>query len=327
VALDELAPSIYADALITARNSWYLMADTISGQLAARRGLADSSGSNSAPGPNSSTIWVSGLTSYDAIAAGGGSPGFTAGLGGVAAGIDVPVLGTARLGAAVGTVSGQTWSQADGRATSSTAQLITYGQWRSSGFFVEAQFSLMYQQENVYRTLPIFGLATRGNTNGLAAGGGFRVSVQQRCGAWLVEPSLGFGGFALHDHSLTETGGGALAESIGGASLGSAQSTLGASMQRGFVLSDAVRLTATARLGWSHEFANDTARVSASFESLNGSGFALTSASIGRDAALIGLDADVNVASWPVDMFIAYGGAINGSSNSQPFDAGLRVTW
>ena len=38
--LDELAPSIYPDAMITGRNSWYLMAHAVDGQLAARRGLA-----------------------------------------------------------------------------------------------------------------------------------------------------------------------------------------------------------------------------------------------------------------------------------------------
>ena len=177
--LDELAPSIYADAMITARNSWYLMANAVSGQLAARRGLAADHAANSAPGPDGSTIWVSGLGGYDSIGAGGGSPGFTAGLGGMAAGIDMPVAGTGAFGVAVGTVEGQTWSQASGNASSSTAQFVTYGQWQRGMFFAEAQLGLMYQQENVHRTLPLFGAATQGDTNGLAGGGGVRVGVQQ----------------------------------------------------------------------------------------------------------------------------------------------------
>ena len=326
VALDELAPSIYPDAMITARDSWYLMADAVSGQLAARRGLAADHTANSAPGPNGSTIWVSGLGGYDSVGAGGGSPGFTAGLGGTAAGIDVPVAGTGRVGVAIGTVEGQTWSQASGNASSSTAQLVTYGQWQSGMFFAEAQLGLMYQQENVHRTLPLFGASTRGDTNGLAGGGGARVGVQQNLGAWLIEPSLGFGGFGLHLGSVTETGG-ALAENIGGATLGSAESTLAVSAQRGFALSETVRMTVKGRLGWSHEFADNTARISASFAGLSGSGFALNSAPIGRDAALVGLGADINVASWPVTMFAGYGGAINGSSNAQSFNAGVRFIW
>ena len=171
-----------------------------------------------------------------------------------------------------------------------------------------------------------FGTATRGDTNGLAGGGGVRVGVQQPLGAWLIEPSLGFGGFALHLGSVAETGG-ALAETIGGASLGSAESTLAVSAQRAFALSETVRITAKGRLGWSHEFADNTARISASFAGLSGSGFALNSAPIGRDAAVVGLGADIKVASWPVTMFVGYGGAINASSNAQSFNAGVRFIW
>ncbi len=233
VALDELAPSIYPDVMITARNSWYLMASAVSGQMAARRGLAAEHTANSAPGPDGSTIWVSGLGGYDTIGAGGGSPGFTAGLGGTAAGIDMPVAGTARIGMAIGTVEAQTWSQAGGNASSSTAQFVTYGQWQRGMVFAEAQVGLMYQQETAHRSLPLFGATAQGDTSGLAGGGGVRVGVQQNLGAWLIEPSLGFGGFDLHLGSLTETGG-RLAENIDGATLGSAESTLAVSAQRAF---------------------------------------------------------------------------------------------
>jgi len=192
--------------------------------------------------------------------------------------------------------------------------------------FAEAQLGLMYQQETVHRNLPLFGATTRGNTAGLAAGGGARVGVQQTLGNWTIEPSLGFGGFALHLNGLTETSG-ALAESIAGATLGSAESTLAVSAQRAFALSETVVLTAKGRLGWSHEFADNTARISASFAALSGSGFALDSAPIGRDAALVGLGADIKVASWPATIFAGYGGAFNGSGNAQSFDAGVRFTW
>jgi autotransporter-associated beta strand protein len=326
-ALDELAPSLYADAMITARNSWYLMADAVSGQLAARRGLAADRAANTAPGPNGSTIWVSALAGYDSIGAGGGWPGFTAGLGGTAAGIDVPVAGTARIGVAIGTVEGQTWTQANGNASSSTAQLVGYGQWQSGMVFAEAQLGLMYQQETVHRSLPLFGASTRGATDGLAGGGGVRAGVQQSVGGWLIEPSLGFGGFDLHMNGLTESGG-ALVENIGGgATLGSAESRLAVSAQRGFALSETVVMIVKGQLGWSHEFADNAASLSASFAGLGGSGFALTSAPIGRDAALVGIDADIKVASWPMAMFVGYGGAFSGSSNTQSFNAGVRFVW
>lgn len=326
MGLDELTPSLYADAMITGRNSWYLMAAAVSSQLAERRGLAAASGASTAPGPNGSTIWVSALAGYDSIGGGGGSSGFTSGLGGTAAGIDVPVAGSARIGVAIGTVEGQTWTQANGNASSSTAQLVGYGQWQSGMLFAEAQFGLMYQQETVHRSLPLFNTSTRGTTDGLAGGGGVRAGMQQSFGEWLIEPSLGFGGFDLHMNGLTESGG-ALAENIGGATLASAESTLAVSVQRGFALGEAVLMSIKGQLGWAHEFANNQASLSASFPGLGGSGFALTSAPIGRNAALVGIDADIKGASWPVAMFIGYGGAFSGSSTAQSFNAGVRLIW
>ena len=73
MALDGLAPSIYPDAMITGRSSWYMIANAVGGQLAARRGLAADHDAK-APGPDGSTIWVSGLGGYDSVSAGGGWP-------------------------------------------------------------------------------------------------------------------------------------------------------------------------------------------------------------------------------------------------------------
>ena len=325
--LDELAPSIYADGMMAARDAWYLMADALGAQLTTRRGLAADKAASSAPGPNGSTIWFSGLAGYDATGAGSGSPGFSAALGGAAAGIDVPVAGNTRIGAAVGTVEGQSWSPNGGQATNYTAQFATYGQWRSGIFFAEAQLDLMVQQENVRRTLPLFGAVTQGNTEGVAGGGGITVGVQENIGAWLIEPTLGFGGFDLQSNGLTESAGGALTETIGGAALNSAESTLALSAQRVFMAGESVSMTVKGRLGWSHEFADDTARTSASFSGLSGSGFTVASAPIGRDAALVGLGTDIKVASWPVTMFVGYGGALNTSSSAQSLIGGVRFIW
>ncbi len=325
--LDELSPSIYPDAVITGRNAWYLVANTVDQQLATRRGLAPDNAANSAAGPDGSTVWVTTLAGYNTTNAGGGAPGFTSGLGGAAAGIDAPVAGTGRIGLAVGSADGQTWAQSGGQATGTTAQLIGYGQWQSGKLFVAAQLGGMYQQVNATQSLPLFDASTRGSTNGTAAGGGIRAGIQERFGSWLLEPSLGFGGFSFHEADLTETGGGLLAQTIGGQSIGSAQTTVGASLQHGIVLSPTVSMVAKATLGWSHEFASDRAESWASFSGLSGSGYQVTSAPIGRDAALVGLLADVKVASWPMSVFAGYGGAINGSSDAQALSVGVHFIW
>lgn len=318
--LDELAPSIYADEMISGRNAWNLMADAIRDQQTTRRGLG--AAIKSASGSNGSTIWLSTLGGYDTV---GDASGFGAALGGVAVGIDVPVAETGRIGAAAGTIQGNTWSKTGG-ATSSAAQLTLYGQWKRGIYFADAQLGAMLLQEDVRRSLPLFDATTRGRTNGLAGGGSLRVGMQQTVGAWLIEPSLGFGGFNLHLDHLAETGG-ALAETVGGATLGSAQSTFAVDTQRTFSLSENVDIVANVRLGWSHEFADNQAHISVAFANLNSSDFALGSAPIGRDAAIAGLGADIHVASWPGVLFVRYGGMLNALSQAQSFNAGARFRW
>lgn len=321
-ALDELTPSIYADAMITSRTAWNLMAGAVDGQLAARRGLAPDHASGSMPGPRNSTIWFNGLAGYTSV---DGAAGFGAALGGAAVGIDMPVSDVGRLGAAIATANGNTWSDAAGKAITSAEQFILYGQWLRGAYFAEMQLGMMYQQADMHRSLPLSGVTAQGTTEGLAGGGSVRLGVQQILGAWLIEPSLGFGGFNLQLHHLNETG--AFAQAIDGAPLGSAQSTLAVSAQRLFALGDTIAMTATGRLGWSHEFADSQARISASFAALSGSGFSLTSASIGRDAAMLGFSTDIKVPSWPGALFVGYSAAFNGNSQTQLLNIGMHFTW
>ncbi len=326
-ALDELAPSIYADALVTGRNAWYLASEAVDAQLAARRGLAPGQRASSAAGPGGGTIWMTGLANYNSTSTGAGALGFTSGLGGAAAGVDVPLTQTLRTGFALATADGQTWTQSGGTANTTAAQLFGYGQWQNGGWFVATQLAGMFQQETISRPQPIFGVSAKGSTNGLAGGGSLNMGIMQQFGAWLLEPHIGIAGFNLHQGDLTESSGGALAQSISGQSIASAQSTLGASAQRSLALSRSVVLVAQGQLGWAYEFADNRAAIRASFAGLNNSGYALSSAPIGRDTALIGLRADFHVTTWPATLFIGYNGAVNTSSSAQAFNAGFHVVW
>lgn len=326
-ALDQLSPLIYADAMMNVRNGWSLMTGAIAGQMGARRGLAQDSGVNTAPGPNGSTIWISALGQYASTRAGGGSPGSSTGFGGTVAGIDMPVDAETMVGVAIGAGGGKVWNTTGGQATVSSGQLQVYGQWRRDAWFVEAQLGGLYQQASIRRDLSVFGVSARGDVDGLAGGGGVRVGMQHRVEGWLIEPSLSFGGFAYSQGGGTESGAGALGATVSRQSLGSAQSVLGLSAQRGFDLGDGVHVVAKGRLGWSHEFAANRGTVRASLSGLSGSGFTQSTAPVGRDAALVGLGADVSVRDWPVTMFVTYGGAFSGSSNAQTVSGGVRFVW
>jgi hypothetical protein len=41
----------------------------------------------------------------------------------------------------------------------------------------------------------------------------------------------------------------------------------------------------------------------------------------------VSISVDIKVASWPMAMFVGYGGAISGSSDAQSFNAGVRFSW
>lgn len=64
-----------------------------------------------------------------------------------------------------------------------------------------------------------------------------------------------------------------------------------------------------------------------SIPGLGANGFVVASAPIGRNAALVGLDADFHIVDWPVALFAGYGGAYSDSSNTQAFTAGVRLSW
>jgi uncharacterized protein with beta-barrel porin domain len=55
-------------------------------------------------------------------------------------------------------------------------------------------------------------------------------------------------------------------------------------------------------------------------------GFGVQSASIGRDAAAIGLRAALDT-NGPVSVYAGYGGTLNGNSTAQTVTAGLRFVW
>ena len=135
-----------------------------------------------------------------------------------------------------------------------------------------------------------------------------------------------FGGYHLHLGSVAETGG-ALAENIGGATLGNAESTLAVSAQRPFALNYTVSMTAKGRLGWSHEFADNTARVAASFAGLSGSGFALNSAPIGRDARAGGTWCRHQGGVLAVAMFVGYGGVFERQQQRSLVQRGRAIHW
>lgn len=316
-ALDQLSPMIYADAAMAGRLSWNAMEGTVTRRMAATRGQPV------AP----ALVWVDALSAYGGVRAGAGSPGATSGLGGVVAGYDRAPDPTWRVGAAIGAGGGRVWSQTGSRAGLGAGQLTAYAQWQQAGWFTEAQAGLLYQQATPTRPMPGFGVTAQGNQSGFGGGGMLRGGYRFDHEGWQVEPSAGFGGMALHAGSQTETGAGPLSLRTQGQTLGSIRTVLAVAARRAFAIGEGTELKLRADLGWAHEYAATRATVGASFTGLPGSDFTESSAPVGRDAALIGLSADLRVPGMPLPMFAAYQGGFANGASMQSLTAGVRLAW
>lgn len=316
-ALDQLSPVIYADTLMAGRLAWNAMEGTVSRRLGSLRGA----------GAQAGAVWVDTLGAYGGVRAGGGSPGASAGLGGIVVGYDRSVDPTLLLGVALSAAGGWAWSQTNGRADLGTGQATAYAQWQQGPWFAEAELGMVYQQSDITRPMPSFTATARGSVAGFGGGGMLRAGQRFELASWWVEPSLGFGALSLLTAGQTENGAGPLSLRTQGQSLGSLRSVVAVAVRREVSIGEATRATLRADLGWAHEYAATRASVNAGFVGLSGSGFTLSSAPVGRDTALVGLSADLRIPECPLPLFVAYSGGFANGATTQSLTAGVRMAW
>jgi subtilase-type serine protease len=323
--LEQLSPTIYGDAMMVGRNNWYMVAGAINEQLEARRGALASDKAQVTPGPNGSTIWLTGLGQFGNVNS-NGMAGYSSSAGGVATGIDIPITPQLRAGGAFGFSNQVTSAKNSASFNGDAFQFELYGSFRQGIGFLDAQAGGLFSEGTATRPLAAYGVQANGNTNGSAAGGSMRAGVRLDSGDWHVEPSLMLGGVALNQGSLTETLAGSSGLSVSSASLGSLQTLLGVRVERRIALTETITLVPSAQVGWLHEYLDTQAATQASFIGAPGAGFSVQSAPIGRDAAALGLRASLDM-NGPISVYASYSGALNGSSNAQTVSAGLRYVW
>jgi autotransporter-associated beta strand protein len=325
-ALDQLQPTIYGAGLLASRDTWYQITGTIGDQLAMRRyGMATA---NTAPGPNGSTIWVSGIGQFDNINGSGGPTAVHTALGGAVAGVDIPLpmLPNARVGFSIGGGSVQT--SANGATDDGTAvQVSLYGGMTSGPFFADAQGSVLHMDQDIRRSLSLWGNGARGS--GGIHGGGVQVDggMHMAYGAWQVEPTLALSMMSLSGPGLTESSGGSLAETIGGESLTSLQSLAAVRFGTQMTMVPNMPMTVHALIGWQHEFLATSAHTAVGF-GLGGTGAAFNTVAgpIARDAARLGAGVDVPVRPG-VSLFGSYQAALGATSTAQYLTGGVKIVW
>jgi len=78
--------------------------------------------------------------------------------------------------------------------------------------------------------------------------------------------------------------------------------------------------------GWSHEYADTSRPVTASFAGAPAFGFTTQGAAAPRDGAIVGFAANAHVADG-TSLYARYDGDFEGGTTSHIFSAGLRMTW
>ena len=321
-ALDQLSPAIYGDALISAQDGWYQMADSVGDQMAARRGNAASG--TTVVGSNGLTFWTNGMGGLRRTSS-SGTQGYTGTTSGAVVGVDMAVAPGAIAGIAVAGTTTATTSTNGARSDSEAFQFTIYGGWKQGIAFVDGQAGYSKGVTDVRRNLSFWGTGARGRINTSGEGAQVHAGLHLDYEGFGLEPLVGLSAVSMSSSGATETFGGPLAERISGAYITSVQSLLGLRVERTFALFVDREMTATALLGWNHEFGDVLVRQGATF-GLGGGEFRVSTAPTARDSLRLGAGISSNL-SDRVSLYVSYVASIASARTSQQATVGGRVSW
>jgi outer membrane autotransporter protein len=150
----------------------------------------------------------------------------------------------------------------------------------------------------------------------------------------LVAPS--FGGFVTPfarlqaststQNGFSESGADSLNLTVAPITTNSLRTVLGAQLGANLDAPWRDKLKLVMRLGWSHEFADMTRPVTASFAGAPALGFTTFGATAPRDGVVLGLGGSTNVAER-TKVYLRYDGDLAGANTNHILSAGVRFTW
>ncbi|TFF17604.1 autotransporter domain-containing protein [Jiella endophytica] len=320
-ALGDLAPQAYGDALLVNRDSWYLGSDAVNRAIEARRGgVVDPTMQSAAQ--HGMTAWLTALGQKASIDSDPAS-GYDQTLGGLIVGLDGEMGDGFLLGASLGYVNLDADLDQGASFSGDSLQGRIYGSYRRGIAFVDGQFGFAYTDGEVDRGVAGFG-GMHGDADSTSFGGEIRTGLRYGDEATSFEPSIALRGVSVQLDGATESGPAAV--SFDDQSFDSLQSVLALGVSHRIALADGMSLTPAARIGWSHEFSDTDGAVTAAFVGAPGASFETVGASIGRDAALVGVSAEfANGGAGSV--FASYEGAFAENQSSHSVTAGLKFSW
>jgi outer membrane autotransporter protein len=270
--------------------------------------------------------WVRGFGKFSANNGDGNNPGFDRDIAGGVAGFDAPVATDLRVGLAVGYAwSDMTGKLGSGNATADSYNASAYASWTPGAWFVDASQGVTYNKFDTTRNIA-FGPLNRGATGttsgfdlGTAVEAGRRFDVQ----GYSVVPSVDLRYDALTTNGFSESGAGILNLTSTDQAARALRGGLGGKVSRVFDIDNGAKLEPELSARWEHDVLDQNYRTN---QSLNGTGFTITDAKPGRDAAVLGIGVAALVDD-SLKLYAHYDAELRSNQTDHTVTAGLRYNW
>ena len=279
------------------------------------------------------SAWGGALGGVGTVAGSASASGLNFGIGGFAAGLDRRFDSGVVLGVTAGYTSATATMQTmPGRGTTNGAQVGLYGSWSTGALYVDALAGYARSESQMIRPISISGLAPRTATGQTRADqyfgqleSGYRFDLGGPLDAF-VTPFARLQGSTATQAGFTENGADSLDLTVAGQTTNSLRSVLGTQLGGAIDLGWREKLGLVFRLGWSHEYADTSRPVNASFAGAPASPFTVAGAEAPRNGAVLGLAASTAIAE-ATSVYLRYDGELAGGNTSHVFSGGVRFAW
>ncbi|HLG45783.1 MAG TPA: autotransporter domain-containing protein [Reyranella sp.] len=277
--------------------------------------------------------WGGALGAFGTVAGDNNSHGLTYSLGGFIAGLDRRVAPDFRVGIAAGFNAASLYAQGmPGYGTSNTLQFALYGEYQEDAFYLDALAGYGHSDNRMTRPIVIPGLPFRSAQGYTVANtffgqleAGYKIAAAPSIGGFVM-PFARLQASTSTQAGFTETGADSLDLAVAQQTTQSLRTVLGAQLGAAINAPWHESLNLAIRLGWSHEFADLSRPVTASFVGAPAIGFTTFGAAAPRDGVVLGVGANTTVAER-TSVYFRYDGDLAGANSNHILSAGLRYVW
>ncbi len=277
--------------------------------------------------------WGGGLGGSGTIAGSATASGMTFGIGGFAAGFDRRFDSGLLVGVTAGYASvSQAMQSMPGRGTSNTAQFGLYGSYGLGKLYFDALAGYARSESQMFRPIFIPGLVQRtavGQTRADQFFGQLESGYRFDLGGALdlfVTPFVRLQGATATQAGFSESGADSLDLTVAAQTTNSLRTVFGTQFGGAIDLGWREKLGLVFRLGWSHDYADTSRPVNASFAGAPASPFTVAGAEAPRNGAVVGLAASTAIAET-ASVYLRYDGEMAGGNTSHVLSGGVRFTW